>query len=116
MKTFVNKGLTMSVITLILTSSQCALRAEEKEQLKPEAAVTYKVADVAVVRPVAAGLTLAGGLLWLVSWPVTAASGDCNESYNVLVRKPANMAFGRKEGRNDKPAPSTKILKSPRSS
>ncbi len=116
MKTLVKQGLTLSLATLILAASQSGLRAEEQEKLSHESAVAYKVTDLAVVRPVAAGLTLVGGALWLITWPVTAASGDCNESYNVLVRKPKEIAFGRKEGRNDTPAKDTKILKTPKSS
>ncbi|MDB6027579.1 MAG: hypothetical protein JWM68_3802 [Verrucomicrobiales bacterium] len=118
MKTIVTKGISLSLMSLVLASSQCAARAEEVkvcEKPKNEGAMVYKVTDVAVVRPVAAGLSLVGGALFLISWPVTAASGDSDETYRMLVRKPSNIAFNRKEGRNDTLPKGTKIMKSPRS-
>src|SRR4051794_11853457 len=117
MKTIVTKGISLSLMSLVLASSQCAARAEgvQCETPKREGAAVYKATDVAVVRPVAAGLTLLGGALFLVSWPITAASGDCGETYRVLVQKPSTIAFHRREGRNDTLPKGTKVLHSPRS-
>src|SRR4051794_31800332 len=83
MKTLVKKGLTLSLATMVLAASSGALRAADDH-----GAAVYKVTDVAVVRPVALGLTVVGGALFLVTWPITAASGDSDETYNFLVRKP----------------------------
>jgi len=117
MKTFVTKGITLTVASLIMVSSTGALRAEDGKpcaKAPNEAPGLFKATDVLLVRPAAAGLTLVGTALFLVSWPVTAASGDSDETYRILVRKPSDIAFGRKEGRNDKLPPGTKVLKSPR--
>ncbi|MBA4149694.1 MAG: hypothetical protein H0X66_16400 [Verrucomicrobia bacterium] len=56
----------------------------------------YKVADILVVRPVGLVMTLAGSALYLVTIPITVLSGDSEESAEILVRKPARMAFSRR--------------------
>ncbi len=126
MKTFVTKGLTLSLASLMIVASTGVLRAADatpaaacKDQKScatapNEAPSVFKATDILLVRPAAAGLTLVGGALFLVSWPVTAASGDSDESFNYLVRKPGRIAFHRKEGRNETLPSGTKVLKSPR--
>jgi hypothetical protein len=57
---------------------------------------TYKVFDILVVRPLGFALTLAGSGLYLATIPVTVISGDSEDAAEVLVRKPARMAFGRR--------------------
>lgn len=57
---------------------------------------TYKVADILVVRPVGLAMTIAGSALYLVTIPVTVISGDSEESAEILVKKPARMAFSRR--------------------
>jgi hypothetical protein len=115
MKTLLTKGLTLSLATIFMASSAGLLHAEAEKKEPREGAVVYKVTDVAVVRPLAAGATLLGGALFLITWPFTAASGDSDETYAVLVRKPAKIAFDRKEGRNETLPKGTKALKTPRS-
>jgi hypothetical protein len=41
-------------------------------------------------------LTLGGAGLYLATIPVTVISGDSEDAAEVLVRKPARMAFGRR--------------------
>lgn len=82
------------VATIFATMNLSTVRAEDIDT--QELRHTYKVADILVVRPVGAVLTLAGAVLYVVTIPLTVVSGDSEESAEILVKQPARQAFCRK--------------------
>ncbi|MFN7141369.1 MAG: hypothetical protein ACK4UN_18740 [Limisphaerales bacterium] len=57
---------------------------------------TYKVFDILVVRPLGLAMTIGGAGLYLATVPVTVISGDSEEAAEILVKRPARIAFSRR--------------------
>jgi hypothetical protein len=87
--------LTALTLTGLLISSS-AVRAEEVQREKNPAANVYKVTEAVVVRPLGMAATAAGGVLYLVTWPVSRATGNHKEMYKTLVKSPSQLAFGNR--------------------
>jgi hypothetical protein len=87
----------VAVLTVAGTSKTCCPTDKHTCDVDTEEwKHSYKAADLLLVRPLGLVMTLAGSALWVVTLPVTMASGDSDEAADVLVRKPAIAAFGRR--------------------
>lgn len=82
------------IATIFATMNFNAFAGEDVET--QEYRTAYKFWDIVVVRPVGLALTAVGSALYLVTIPVTVVSGDSEESAEILVKKPARMAFSRR--------------------
>jgi hypothetical protein len=69
----------------------------EEKQNSPEAMAI----DFVFVRPLGAAATLAGSVLFLVSWPFSALGGNSDEAMDSLVLSPARFTFQRPLGEFD---------------
>ncbi|MDB6029349.1 MAG: hypothetical protein JWM68_5572 [Verrucomicrobiales bacterium] len=94
------KGTGLSAVTLALLLSSAHAFAETE---KPGGVLTYKLTDAVIVRPLGMVATLAGGALYLVTWPISSATGNKKEMYNTLVRNPAKLGFGNRQAAQETP-------------
>lgn len=106
MKTLLAKSLIVTLVASAmlnasLRAEECAKKCKDGDSCIPSrecnenGATAYAVTDIVLVRPAGLAMTLVGGALYLVSWPVTAVSGDEHKAYCTLVKQPASYMFNR---------------------
>lgn len=91
-----NRKLMLWVCVLALVSGGALDGLAEEAPQKP--GPWAKVADAAIIRPLGVVSTLAGGVLYVVSYPVAAAVKGNKTTADLLVVRPANATFKRPLG------------------
>ena len=79
------------VAALLLSTSTPAFASGDTDP-------TSMVVDVVVARPFTFALTILGSALFVVSLPISAASGSVDKAANTLVVSPAKDTFTRPLG------------------
>jgi len=85
---------TILVVPLYFVSASSELQEKPNS---PEAMVV----DLVLVRPLGLAATLAGSLIFVVSWPFSALGGNAEEAMDSLVVAPAKFTFRRPLGEFD---------------
>lgn len=90
------------LVTALLISPLGALTAHAQQGTadKPNSPEAMTV-DLVLVRPLGLVATLAGSLIFVVSWPISALAGNSDEALNSLVKAPAAYTFKRPLGEFD---------------
>ena len=87
---------TLMILAIVAMNFSSAFAGSGSEVERNEWSRTYKVADLLLVRPMGLVMTVAGAGLFVATLPVTIISGDVDEAGEVLVKKPAKVAFSRR--------------------
>ncbi len=102
MLSFKKSFISCFLIVTLLFSPLCVLSASADLgfQDKPNSPEAMTI-DLVLVRPLGFVATVAGSLIFLVSWPFSALGGNTDEALNSLVLSPAAYTFQRPLGEFD---------------
>ena len=92
-KTFMVLLATLFLFSTVYTPAMC----EDKKAISKEDDSQIFL-DMAVARPLGAGVTVAGAALFIVFLPFSLVSGNVQDSWYKLVVKPAEHTFKRSLG------------------
>ncbi len=76
------------MLTLVFTSS-FAFAVDDS---------TAIMGDALILKPVGAVVTIAGTVLFIVSWPLAAITNSSDHTFDVLVKQPYDYTFNRPLG------------------
>ena len=86
------------LVSLILNPLSALAEKVKPEPSKEEKTQEAMAIDLIAVRPIGIVATLAGAVVFLVSWPFSALGGNTEEAWDTLVADPASYTFQRPLG------------------
>jgi hypothetical protein len=86
------------LVSLILNPLSALAEKVTPEPSKEEKTQEAMAIDLIAVRPIGIVATLAGAVVFLVSWPFSALGGNSEEAWDTLVADPATYTFQRPLG------------------